>query len=225
MKIWITVSTFNRKKITEIVLKQLVEFKKDSFIHVSDDYSNEYSVEWLKSLNVDKVEQPPEKYGIDKIRAWELKKFLETDFDLIYFTDNDAYHDPQYIEVLKDAYNRFKKPISLYNSIYHTEHNEKLDENFVLRKTIPGISQLYDRAMVEKIINKIDHNLGWIGMWDYMFIEFLETKVVTSSNSYAQHYGANGINSGPNDYDRDRALSPTKYLIETRDKILRELMI
>lgn len=224
MKIWITVSTFNRKKITEIVLKQLVEFKKDSFIHVSDDYSNEYSVEWLKSLNVDKVEQPPEKYGIDKIRAWELKKFLETDFDLIYFTDNDAYHDPQYIEVLKDTYNRFKKPVSLYNTIFHNNNEGLLENNFVLRKTMAGISQLYDRKTVEKIIFNLSKQFpNGAGMWDYIFVEMSESKVVTPIISYLEHYGANGMHSGPNDYERDRAHNPTKYLIEKREEILAKL--
>lgn len=224
MKIWITISTFNRKKITEIVLRQILAFKKDSFVNVTDDYSTEYDVDWLCSLGVDQVERPPEKYGIDKIRALELRKFLGTNYDLIYFTDNDAYHDPEYVQILKDGYNKFKKPLSLYNSIYHTGHNEALDNSFVLRKTIPGISQLYDRPMAEKIVNKLNlADSGWTRMWDYMFVEFLETKVVTSQTSYVQHYGANGLNSGPNDYDRDRALGPSKHLIETREKILGEL--
>jgi hypothetical protein len=224
MKIWVTVSSFDRKKITEITIRQLVEYKQDSFIHVSDDYSSEYDLDWISSLGADEVERPPEKYGIDRIRAWELQKFLETDFDLIYFTDNDAYHDPIYIDVLKDAYKKFNKPVSLYNSMYHTKYNESLDDKFFLRESMPGISHLYDRNMAKKIIEKINIEFpDGIRMWDYMFVNFLDTKVVTCKTSYLQHYGAGGMHNGPGDYERDRALSPSQYLIDTRDLVLKNL--
>lgn len=225
MRIWITVSTFNRKKITEISIKQLVKHKQDSFVHVTDDISTDYDLDWIRSLGVDQVENPPEKYGIDKIRAWELKKFLDTDYDLLYFTDNDAFHDPNYVNILKHAYDKFKKPVSLYNSIYHRECEEFLDNDFISRKTIPGISQLYDRDAAKKIDDLIDIKFpNGIGMWDYMFIDMIEIKPVTSITSYVQHYGANGLHSGPLDYEKDRASSPTQYLTDTREEILKKLL-
>ena len=40
--------------------------------------------------------------GVDNLRWHQFRSFLEQDeFDVLYFTDSDAVHDPEYTDVLK----------------------------------------------------------------------------------------------------------------------------
>jgi cephalosporin hydroxylase len=224
MRLWIAVATFNRQKITEIVLRQLAKHKADSYLHVTDDYSTDYDERWLKTLGADLVVRPPKKCGIDQIRLQELKTFMSTDYDLCYLTDNDAYHDPAYVSVLKNTYTKFKKPISLYNTNYHRRDYEIIMGDVVIRNNMPGISHLYDRQMVQNILDVIATRYPHgVTEWDCVFPNFAANCTVTTRTSYVQHYGAFGIHSGPNDYYRDTAVNPTKYLIDTWEPILEQL--
>lgn len=222
MKIWISVSTFNRKKITEIVVDQLSRYKDDSFFHISDDYSTDYSLDnLLHWSNADKIERPPHKMGIHHLRCWELEQFMKTDYDLCYLTDNDAYHDPSYVYQLKNLYSRYKLPVSLYNTKWHFNSTVSRENGVIIRKTIPGISQLYDRDMVQRILNNLQIYGKPIYAWDYRFIEYLNTNTVTSDISYIDHMGVGGIhNKSLTDFDRDRAHNPSPFLVQRRTQII-----
>jgi hypothetical protein len=223
MKIWTSVATWNRKKITEIVLKQLYLNKQNSFLHVSDDYSTEYACEDM-SKYCDNIERPLKKLGIHHLRCWEIEQFLKTDYDLVYFTDNDAFHDPSYIDRLKDIYKRYKMPVSLYNTRWHFNNTIQDDGDVIVRSTIPGISQLYDRKMATVILNTINQ-IGKINYaWDYRMIEYLKTTTVTTATSYVEHFGIDGIHNPSKDFERDRATNPTMYLVEKRQPIINYLM-
>lgn len=221
MKIWISLATYNRKKITEIVLKQLAVHKEDSFLHVSNDHSTEYDNNYLTSLGANLVETPPSKMGIHHLRCWELSQFLKTDYDLCYFTDNDAYHDPAYVSKLKELYSRYKLPTSLYNTRWHFNQTIRQDGDVIIRRSIPGISQLYDRNMAEKIVKALAQFGKPDYAWDYRFIEYLQTQTVTSNFSYIEHFGVGGIhNQSLTDFERDRAHNPTMFLQEHRTPIM-----
>lgn len=222
MKIWTTVATWNRKKITEICLKQLYSNKRDSFLHISDDYSTEYSISDM-SKYCDLIEQPVKKLGIHAMRCWEIEQFLKTDYDLIYFTDNDAFHDPSYIDRLKDVYSRYKTPVSLYNTRWHFMNTVREEQDVVIRTTMPGISQLYDRAMATTILNILKQNGIPDYAWDYRFVEYLKMQTTTTRSSYVEHFGIHGIHNPGNDFERDRATNPTMYLIEKRQPIINYL--
>lgn len=224
MKLWITVATFNRKNVTEIAIRQLVAFRQDSFVHVTDDYSTEFDLEWLQALGVNEVARPPHKMGIDAVRVWELRKFLTTDCELCYLTDNDAFHDPAFVDVLKQGYRAHHKPVSLYNSSFHWDGQQRLDGAFIIRPTIPGISQLYDRKTAETILAAIDaHHPGGVEAWDYTFVRLAQTDAATSNISYVQHYGAYGIHNSSGDHDRCVASNPSQHLVDTRADILNRL--
>lgn len=224
MRIWISLATFNRKTITEIVLKQLAANKQDSFLHVSNDYSTDYDDQFLLSHGANSVEKPSEKLGIHFLRCWELEQFLKTDYDLCYLTDNDAYHDPIYVTKLKEIYDRYKLPTSLYNTRWHFNSTIRQDGDVIFRRTLPGISQLYDRTMVEKILKGLKAFGRPNYAWDYRFIEFLQCQTVTTAFSYIEHFGIGGIhNQSMSDFERDRAYNPTMFLQQTRQPIINQL--
>ena len=212
----------NRHKITEIVLKQLQAHKSDSFLHVSNDHSTEYTDNDLRPY-CDQIEKPVAKMGIHQLRIWELQQFLKTDYELCYFTDNDALHDPGYVNRLKDLYNRYKLPVSIYNTRWHFNSTIRNDGDVVIRRTMPGISQLYDREMAQTILNKIDiPSINYA--WDYIFMDALKTDNVTSNISYVEHFGIGGIHNPGSDFERDRAHAPTMYLNQQRQQIIDYLL-
>lgn len=221
MKIWISLATYNRKKITEIVLRQLATFKQDSFLHVTDDHSSEYDVAFLKNLGADSVEQPVSKLGIHHIRCQEMEQFLQSDYDLCYFTDNDAFHDPMYVTKLKEIYNRYQLPSTLYNTRWHFNSTVNQDGDVLFRKTMPGISQLYDKKMATIIVEQLHKRGRPDYAWDYRFIEWLNTLTIATNISYVEHFGVGGIhNTSLTDFDRDRAHNPTMFLQQQRPIII-----
>jgi hypothetical protein len=223
----IFVSAFNRKKLTPLSLAQIQRYKTSSCqLYVYNDYSTEYDKSFLEPF-ADKVIQLPQKMGPHNLRWYYFRKFLETDFDFIYMTDNDIIHNPNFITVLKTLYEigDRKLPICIYNSSDHMgEKTVFYNKNgIMLKKTAPGFSMFFDRKMVEKIVSILDsigHEHDNYGA-DYRAIAYLGVPWITSETSYAEHYGAGGINNL--DYETDKAINPTPYLQERRQAILQYL--
>jgi Tfp pilus assembly protein PilF len=223
--ILISVPVFNRKEITRISLAQTKRYKSPNcHLQVYDDHSTEFDVSFLEPY-ADEVIRLPEKMGIDKLRWHQFRRFLESDFDFLYMTDNDVIHDPQYIaalEVLYEAGNR-KLPVCLFNSEFHKFATLYSENGFLLRLTAPGVSMFYTREMVQKIIAPAESEeyTYLFDVWDFRAIAHLGLPWVVPATSFLEHYGAGGINN--RDYDRDRALNPSQYLQEKRDSILKHL--
>lgn len=227
LKILISVSAYNRKKITQLSLAQTMRYRTPSSCHVQvyNDQSTEYGSAFLVPY-ADEVIQLPAKMGIHALRWHQFRKFMDSDFDLLYLTDNDVIHDPQYIRVIEALYEIGSRslPVCLYNSIYHMQPETILccRNGLMLKKTAPGISMLLDRKMVGKILSARDaagehQTLSW----DYAATEYLGLPWITPETSFLEHFGAGGIHN--DDYNRDRALYPTPYLQERRDSLLQYL--
>jgi hypothetical protein len=214
--------------MTELCLSQIQRYKaKNCFLQVYNDHSNEYNNDFLKNY-ADEVIQLPLKMGIHNLRIYQLKRFLESDFDLLYFTDNDVLHDPEFIKVLNFLYELGNKelPVCIYNSRFHAKpENVIFFKNGVsLRKTAPGVSMLYDKNMAERIIRYIDKIGSFLNdiSWDYRIIAYLDKPFITTDISYLEHFGAEGIHNA--DFERDRAINPTFYLKSMRQNIINFLV-
>jgi len=221
-KIWITVPVYNRYKTAKSIIPNIYNHKKEHFLHITDDYSTEYNAfEKFKNYS-DQIERPPKKMGVQLLRCWEFRRFLETDYDLIYMTDSDALHDPNFIDRLLELYEFTKHPVCIYNTKWHKNStiNYNSNKDFYWRKTMPGISQLYDREMVEKIVKSLDKHGDPIYAWDYRVLEFLGMKSVTSKTSYVQHFGGPGSIHNKT-LTQDTAVEPTQYLKEQWNPILK----
>ncbi|NWF75663.1 MAG: tetratricopeptide repeat protein [Nitrospirae bacterium] len=222
--ILISVPVFNRKKITQLCLSQIQRYKTSRcFLQVYNDHSTEFDNQFLVEY-ADEVIQLPNKMGINNLRLYQLRKFIQSDFDFIYLTDNDVIHDPSFIKVLIFLYElgERKFPVCIYNTIHHMQPNVILFKNnfILLKRTSPGVSIFFDKKMVETIIKILD-NVGDYQAdfnWDYRVIAYLDRPVLTSVTSYLDHFGAGGTHNL--DFERDRALNPTKYLLERRESII-----
>jgi len=226
-KILITVSTFNRKKITALSLEQTKRYKTTyCHLQVYNDHSSEYDNTFLSSY-ADKVILLPNKMGINDLRWYQFENFLETDFDFLYMTDNDVIHDPNYVSMLEQLYEKGKRklPVSLFNSIFMLQPRLILfyEKGVFIKTSAQGLSMFYDKRMVEKIVstsNNIGDLLDYLP-WDAKASACLELPWITPEISYLEHFGADGLHS--DNYERQRAINPTEYLQERRSSILQYL--
>ena len=227
MSILISVPVYNRPEITRLSLEQTKRYKTPyCHLQVYNDHSTEYDNSFLMPY-ADEVIQLPEKMGIHNLRLSQFRKFLETEFDCIYMTDNDVIHDPSYITALEALYEMGERllPVCIYNTRFHMHPSCIVyhGNGIFLKKTAPGVSLLFDRKMVEKIVSILD-NVGHFHDdfgWDYRAIAYLDLPCITSEKSYLEHYGGDGIHN--NDFERDKALNPTQYLQNRREYILKYL--
>jgi hypothetical protein len=234
MKILIEVQCFNRKPITEIVLKQLAEYKDDCDLRIVNDHSTEYDNEWLSQFT-DNVIQHEKKLNISKLKFRTFKSFLETDYTHLYMCDNDMFHDPNFISVLK-KYAKNNLPMTLYRSSFIHSFGKgvhqylKHYENVSLKAGLYGGASVFlNREHVEKIVaNLPDTEEDFEQMcskiaWDSQIQKMIDPNrlYLIPNKSYCEHYGWKGHNH--HEKDSDIALNPTKYLQENNDWIWNKL--
>ena len=247
MKILIAVATYNRPIITELCLKnlQLVRDPQTKLV-IYDDHSEAYSLESLVSY-ADEVVRFESRQGIEKSRSRTLRDFLSKyiDCDLLYLTDNDAIHDPNFAAKLREVFLEQQKahspvkPVGLFNSVFHQSRIQGETDHFYLYETCPGISMCLTRPMVQKIVDYLDANplsessYGWDMEWPRAIeLPFLIPKI-----SYLEHFardrfeaGMHSANSGVSfenaieDFARDRAINPSEYLAGIRLEVIKEIL-
>lgn len=229
-QILIVVTTYNRPTITQLALKNITETKRKAALWVLDDHSTEYDLDFLRATAFDatRIERRQEKLGVEYQRLTTQLEAFETDYKFIYHTDNDAIHDPDWITRLAQIYDMFKSnPICLYNTPFHMQHTVKVLDQFALaaRKFCPGISFFYDQSLLKPSAHLIaDIVKGPLKTnWDYYVSHFINMPTVTSLVSYVEHFGADGLHNS--DFERDRALCPTPYLLRNRQGIIDYLML
>jgi glycosyltransferase involved in cell wall biosynthesis len=252
-KIQIVVPCYNRKKITELVLRSIKISKNTADQLVADnDHSSDYNNHWLSqyadkvNLVGDDVHSLPPKQRIAAIRGQHFRNFLNSDYDYLYLTDNDALHSPEWRKMVLELYGKWKLsdgrklPVTLYNTIHHSQQGNTLMEmdEVLFRKTAPGISQFFDRDMCNLIVNFLEKNpnIEQTYGWDYLFPLPLQRPFITSRFSYVEHFSRDetqpGIHStfsgqgeaGRIDFERDRALNPTDWLKSIRGDVIEYLL-
>ena len=247
-KIIIALATFNRKKVTELCLanlKEILNTDTDSRLVIYDDASSIYDESFLKKYSND-VLRFRITGGIERSRARAFRDFehIYLDYDLLYITDNDTIHDPYFLNILRDLYTvssvTYEKPlpIGLFNSVFHSQNENiiKDEGETSLRKTCPGVSQCYDRKMVKTILDFLNKNPIYETAYgfDYFWPAQLRTPFLQTNISYLEHFARDkyevGIHSTNNkknpkeDFERDRALNPTKYLSDIREQIIETIL-
>ena len=244
-KVLITVPVWNRKKITELSLKQLNKYKGEgNELWVYNDWSSEYDNDWLED-KCDKVFKLPSSkkvvaknetnsngMGVQHLRWHQFREFSkQSKFDYLYMTDNDTIHDPDFMDVMIKLHSKYitksgiKLPVCLYNSVYHSQaqNNKFQNDEVMLRITAPGVSMYYSKEMVDAIVEELDKQTeDPIYAWDYRAQEWLKRPWITPKTSYVEHFGASpeSMHTPEGMWNRDRAVNPTEYLQDIREDVI-----
>ncbi len=247
-KILIALSTFNRKNITKLCLenlKTIVDEDGNSKLVIYDDASTNYGEDFLKQYSQD-VLRFSSSGGVERSRARSFRDFIYIykDFDLFYMTDNDTIHDPKFLNILRNLYQssseKFDKklPMGLYNSKFHNDPKNVVYENNILsiRKTCPGVSQCFDRDMIQTMLKFIDENPVYETLYgfDYHWPASLNVPFLQTQTSYLEHFARDKEEKGlhstftiddpKSDFERDRAILPTVYLKKIRNEIIQRIL-
>lgn len=238
MRILICVPVWNRKKITELVLNNLMKYKKDATLWVYNDWSTEYDNDFLEPLCDKVIKLPPSEkivvrneknvhgMGVQNLRWHQFRDFLRQDsWNYLYFTDNDALHDPDFIDTLKALVMKSGNllPACLYSTRWHSNNLEKRFGDIEVRRHAPGISHLYSKEMVRRIVTVLDQQKNDPNYsWDFYVSDYLGLPFLTSTVSYIEHFGASreSMHSPEGAWDRDRATNPTPYLKDLRERVI-----
>ena len=245
--ILIALATYNRKNLTKICLENISKLlDNNSALIIYDDGSDEYNEQFLNKFS-NNVIRFRIKGGIERSRARCFRDFLYIyeKFDLLYITDNDVIHDPEFLNKIRELNSisktlEKKTPFGLFNSIFHNKSNNIIEKRgeISLRKTCPGVSQCYDRNMVKTIVDFLNHNplFETVYGFDYYWPAQLRVPFIQSEISYLEHFARDrhqpGIHSSFSekkkdilkDFEKDRALNPTNYLKEIRDETIKLIM-
>lgn len=246
MKILIALATHNRPVITELCLQNLQAVRDNATrLVIYDDDSRAYSDRYLSGY-ADEVVRFEVRGGIEKSRARAFRDFLNNykEYDLLYLTDNDAIHDPVFAELLRGIFNGQQQhgaeiyPVGLFNSVFHQSRLMAENEKFFLYETCPGISMCFTRDMVKLIVDYLDREPSAESTygWDMTWPKALKRPFLVPKNSYVEHFardrfeaGMHSNNSGISpdallDFERDRALNPTEYLIKARPFVIKSIL-
>ena len=230
MKVLIEVQCYNRKTITDIVLKQLKQYKGDATdLHIVNDHSTEYDKEWLNQY-ADQVIEYDQKATINILKYRSFKRFYESDYDYFYMCDNDAYHDPDFMNQLFKIYHQSNKlPVTLYRSSFIKKCGvykvtNKIPNGEIRHGLFGGISVFLDRNHIENIMKHLPPTEEqWVKQtthtaWDSQIQNWSSNKYfATPDKSYVEHYGLGGQNHQT--FESDVALEPTPFLKDTYDDI------
>lgn len=208
----IVMTTFNRKAVTELCLRNLYNTKGAATLWVYDDYSTEMTLEDLKAIAPGaEIKRAPRKLYIDALRKYVHHEAKAAGFKYIYHVDNDAYHDPKWFGRLMQLHRVHDGLIGLYNSPFHQWYKVEDRGDYEIRKECPGVSFFYEIAKLPAILP----NRG--GSWDFVFAAGLGNCAI-SKTSFVEHLGAGGIHN--KDFDRDRAQNPTPWLKTERERLI-----
>jgi len=245
MKILIALSTYNRPYVTQLCLENLQQVRSENVkLAIYDDASTEYDYQYLSNY-ADDVTRFDTNMGISYSRATAIRDFVfkYLGINVVYFTDNDTMHDPQFIEIIKTLIkyqedNQQQMPFSLYNTVFHTDIVSQTD-TYNIQNTIAGVSQGYTRPLAERLVSALntvdglDKQFGW----DYLYPQLLSTSCMVTKTSYVEHFardrfesGMHSTNSGTAgadalaDFERDRAVNPSEYLVSIRDATINKIL-
>jgi len=225
----IVMTTYNRKAVTEVCLKNMEAVKGEAALWVVDDHSTEYGLKDLERLApTAMVRQYDKKLGVEKLRAQIQGDALKTLFKYIYHTDNDAYHDPDWLHRLFELHQKHTKLIGLFNSRHHFDKTIRFSDQLSkmagfkkddvrFRRACPGISFFFDMSLIKEV-----PAVGKGQCWDFAFGEKLLPAVI-STTSYVEHFGADGLHNKT--FDHDRSQNPTKWLQKQRTILIDQLKL
>ncbi len=247
MKILIAVATWNRPIITRICLENLQLVRDPNLsVMIYDDYSTDYNQSFLDQY-CDGLLRFPTHGGIERSRARSFRDFVHRfkDFDILYLTDNDTIHDPEFVKVIRNFFHEqdsyaYSHPLGLFRSKFHERSIEQQFDKFVVSKSCPGVSQAYNREMAERIVQLLDTNpiMETAYGWDYYWPSVLDRPFLITSNSYLEHFARDLTQGGLHsdftgttresflqDFQRDRCLYPTDKLVQLTKKTFEDLFV
>lgn len=206
-------TSFNRPEITELSLANLESTRRGASLWIFDDASNN-TKEFLEkcSPKAQRIERISINVGINRLRCYTQSKAFPSEYKYMYHTDNDAIHDPFWLNRLYEMSKVHSGILSLYNSDFHKKWtvSEDKEKRIIIRSECPGVSFFYDKTLLESHKINFPEYTKKFEHWDFTFCKLINKKVAVSSRSFVEHFGAEGLHA--DSFEKERAVTPTLWL-------------
>lgn len=204
-KVLIGVTTYNRRKILEIMAKSLYEsdLTVEHGIRVYDDKSSDYGEAELREIfpDAERIHIRSINVGAD-LNTWGMYcDFIESDYDYLFNADSDLIFHSRWLEKGLLYIDRTDGVLSLFNTAIHKEIKKEGD--LVVKKIFGAAGTLFSRKSIEELIKAYKNGDFSPSAIDWGFCKYFtchNKKLYCTSKSFVQHIGIKGFNCGKNSF-------------------------
>lgn len=203
MKLYIGVTTYNRKDIVQYNAKSLLQVDKieNCEIHVFDDCSNEYNMKFKKKIyKTNKVICNKENLGADANAKKMFMDFLESDCDYLFCADSDLIYTKNILRVIENIIYKLKranKPVifSVFSEKHHTTF-EEFDPELCKKKFLGCAGTVMGKDIIKLFIENVplryNEEIEGIDCYYCNILNSLNYDMFCTKKSYVQHIGVVG---------------------------------
>ncbi len=203
MKLYIGVTTYNRKDIVQYNAKSLLQVDKieNCEIHVFDDCSNEYNMKFLKKIyKTNEVICNKENLGADANAKKMFMDFLESDCDYLFCADSDLIYTKNVLRVIENIIYKLKranKPVifSVFSEKHHTTF-EEFDPELCKKKFLGCAGTVMGKDIIKLFIENVplryNEEIEGIDCYYCNILNSLNYDMFCTKKSYVQHIGVVG---------------------------------
>lgn len=203
------VTTYNRKAVTQRCLERLVKLAGQGHLHLWDDWSTEYDLDWLRQFTPN-VHRLGAKMNNARLKAFALDWFDKKSFlPYCYFTENDDFHAMGSFDIAMCLLNRGCG--TLFRSSGHEASIYEMDSIAGKTRTISGGSVFFHREHVGIVQQALE--LGKDLGWDWHLNNMIRSWWVPR-NSWIQHLWRGGMHAHVPEKEQDVAINPVLELME-----------
>ena len=203
MKLYIGVTTYNRKDIVQYNAKSLLQVDKieNCEIHVFDDCSNEYNMKFKKKIyKTNKVICNKGNLGADANAKKMFMDFLESDCDYLFCADSDLIYTKNVLRVIENIIYKLKranKPVifSVFSEKHHTTF-EEFDPELCKKKFLGCAGTVMGKDIIKLFIENVplryNEEIEGIDCYYCNILNSLNYDMFCTKKSYVQHIGVVG---------------------------------
>lgn len=203
MKLYIGVTTYNRKDIVQYNAKSLLQVDKieNCEIHVFDDCGNEYNMKFLKKIyKTNEVICNKENLGADANAKKMFMDFLESDCDYLFCADSDLIYTKNVLRVIENIIYKLKranKPVifSVFSEKHHTTF-EEFDPELCKKKFLGCAGTVMGKDIIKLFIENVplryNEEIEGIDCYYCNILNSLNYDMFCTKKSYVQHIGVVG---------------------------------
>ncbi len=230
MKITIGVTTFNRRELLQLTAESLARSASLEYcnIRIYDDCSDQFSVSDIKNMfPVDvNIIRREKNIGADENMRRMYIDFLDTGDDALVNCDADLLFRGDWIQLLTTLLPQTDGVLSLYNSSNHPCVHELriLETPLVEKEHLGSAGTVFSREIVAAIVHNVPSSRSYD--WDWSrFLRREEKRLLCTRDSYVQHIGLDGHNSGKESIDYGLRFFPQdewtmRHYLEFNERLL-----
>lgn len=229
-RIHISIPTYNRAKVALQCIPTVRAGMADGdLLHIYDDGSWEFTMEdWAKLRQHAHGASWTQAVGIDAQRRRHILDFWNDrerhQCTHLALVDSDCIADREWRATGLSLLAKYGCPVALYRTATHdgmTNNVFEVRDDAQFQRFAPGVFYLLTLEMVGEVIDRIPEQWSW----DWHLPGLFNYRVCVPLISAADHVGHGGLHDKHERgyVSKERALSPTNFLMNKRMEILREL--